>query len=70
MDMNDRLDGWKEIAGYLGRSVRTAHRWEKTLSLPVRRVEGQKADIVFALRSEIDEWREAKAKEIAQWPVK
>jgi hypothetical protein len=63
--MNDRLDGWKEIAGYLGRSVRTAHRWEKTLGLPVRRVEGAKADIVFALRSEIDEWREAKAKEIA-----
>jgi len=70
MDMNDRLDGWKEIAGYLGRSVRTAHRWEKTLGLPVRRVEGQKADIVFALRSEIDEWREAKAKEIASPPEK
>ena len=44
MDMNDRLDGWKEIASYLGRSVRTAHRWEKRLGLPVRRVEGQKAD--------------------------
>ncbi len=70
MDMNDRLDGWKEIASYLGRSVRTAHRWEKTLALPVRRVEGAKADIVFALRSEIDEWREAKAKEIASPPEK
>jgi hypothetical protein len=70
MDMNDRLDGWKEIAGYLGRSVRTAHRWEKTLGLPVRRVEGQKADIVFALRSEIDEWLEAKAKEIGSPPEK
>jgi hypothetical protein len=65
MDMNDRLDGWKEIAGYLGRSVRTAHRWEKRLGLPVRRVEGEKADIVYALRSEIDEWLEAKAKEIS-----
>jgi hypothetical protein len=63
MDMNDRLDGWKEIASYLGRSVRTAHRWEKRLGLPVRRVEGAKADIVYALRSEIDEWLEAKEKE-------
>jgi hypothetical protein len=32
-----QLNGWKEIAAYLGRSVRTVQRWEKDFGLPVRR---------------------------------
>lgn len=50
----DRLSCWKEIAGHLGRSVRTALRWEKELGLPVHRVHGKRGEIVYALRSEID----------------
>src|SRR5262245_54081623 len=52
---SDRLLGWKDISSYLGRSVRTAIRWEKELGLPVHRLRG-KGDIVYAFRSEIDEW--------------
>ena len=52
----DRLDGWKEIAAYLNRSVRSAQRWNQELGLPVHRVQGRKGNIVYALRSEIDEW--------------
>jgi len=33
-----RLDSWKEIAAHLKRDVRTVQRWEKTASLPVRRL--------------------------------
>ena len=32
-----RLDSWKEIAGYLGREVRTVQGWEKNEGLPVHR---------------------------------
>ena len=56
MDAPDRLDGWKEIASYIGRSTRTAIRWHKELDLPVRRISGSHRPIVSALRSEIDEW--------------
>ena len=28
-EAGDRLDSWKEIASYLGRSVRTVTRWEE-----------------------------------------
>ncbi len=53
---NDRLDGWKGIAAYLNRSVRSAHRWNQELGLPVHRMQGTKGNIVYALKSEIDDW--------------
>jgi len=51
-----RLDSWKEIAGYLGRDLRTVRRWEKEKGLPVRRVPGGERSAVFAYSEEIDEW--------------
>jgi hypothetical protein len=51
------LDGWKDIAAYLRRDVRTAQRWEKSLGLPVQRVQDSKSGSVYAFRSEIDAWR-------------
>jgi len=55
---DDRLNGWKEIARYLGKGVRTVQRWEKQLGLPVRRLGGEGGEIVFAYRSEISRWSE------------
>ena len=52
----DRLDSWKAIADYLQRDVRTVHRWEKTLALPIRRVPGSRGHSVFAYVSEIETW--------------
>ena len=54
--MQDRLDGWKEIASHLGKSPRTAIRWEAQLGLPVRRLGKAGGEIIFAYRSEIDAW--------------
>lgn len=53
-----QLNGWKEIAAYLGRSVRTVQRWEKDFGLPVRRFGSSKSESVFALPREIDAWLE------------
>jgi hypothetical protein len=36
-----RLDSWKEIAAYLGRSIRTVQRWEREEGLPVHRLATQ-----------------------------
>ncbi len=52
---NDRLDSWKEIAAYLGRTVRTVHRWEQSAGLPVYRHGGERGS-VYAYKSELDEW--------------
>lgn len=52
-----RLDGWKEIAAYIGRGVRTAQRWEKALGMPVRRQVTGSADTPYAVPDEIDAWR-------------
>jgi hypothetical protein len=54
--MNDRLDGWKEIAGHLGRNIRTVQRWHVHRGMPVYRVPGGRSGSVYALRSEIEEW--------------
>ena len=55
----ERLDSWKEIAAYLGRSVRTVQRWERESGLPVRRVKSAKeSGSVYAFRSELDAWLE------------
>ncbi|HEY3132432.1 MAG TPA: tetratricopeptide repeat protein [Acidobacteriota bacterium] len=52
----ERLESWKEIAGYLKREVRTAQRWEKSEGLPVRRHLHAKLDSVYAYPSELDAW--------------
>lgn len=54
----DRLDTWKEIAAYLRREVRTVQLWEKNEGLPVHRHFHKRLGSVFALRSEIDEWKQ------------
>ncbi len=51
-----RLDGWKEIAGYLGRGERTAKRWESERALPVHRLPGGGRGSVYAFTAELDEW--------------
>jgi len=51
-----RLDSWKSIADYLGRSVRTVVRWSDERGLPVHRVPGGKRHAVFAYLSELDGW--------------
>jgi hypothetical protein len=52
------LSSWKEIASYLGCTVRTCHRWEQAFRLPIHRMDGAKRSRVFAYREEIDRWRE------------
>jgi hypothetical protein len=50
------LNSWKEIAGYLGRGVRTVQRWEAAMQLPVHRPKGKHRSAVLALREELDMW--------------
>jgi len=51
-----RLDGWKAIADYLGRDVRTAQRWRDERGMPTHRVPGQRGGAVFAERDELNRW--------------
>ena len=53
------IDSWKEIAAYLKRDVRTVMRWEHTRDLPVRRLPGGPKSAVYALKLELDSWRDA-----------
>ena len=63
---DERFESWKEIAVYLKRGVRTAQRWERFEQLPVRRHKHSRQESVYALRTEIDEWRESR-KPWKQW---
>lgn len=56
-DLDDRLDSWKAIAGYLRRTERTARRWERHEGLPVHRLTHHDRSSVYAFRSELDAWR-------------
>lgn len=53
---SDVLSGWKEVANYFGKGVRTVQRYEHTLKLPVRRPAGKPRGSVLATRSELDRW--------------
>ncbi len=57
---DDRLESWKEIAAYLGREVRTVQLWEKSEGLPVHRQQHSKQGSVYAFKSELDAWRNAR----------
>lgn len=50
------LNSWKEIAGYVGRGVRTVQRWEADLGMPVRRPRAKSRSAVIAMSDEIDRW--------------
>ena len=50
------LEGWREIAAYLNRSVRTVQRWAKKRHLPVHHPSYAKGGTVFAYKSELDCW--------------
>ena len=50
------LSGWKEIANYLERGVRTVQRYERQSHLPVRRVQMTRCSSVFALAKDLDNW--------------
>src|SRR5215470_7935012 len=51
-----RLDGWKQIASYLKRDVRTVQRWERAEQFPVRRQMHRKLGSVLAFKNELDRW--------------
>lgn len=53
---SERLDGWKEIARYLRRSIRCVQRWEKHQGLPVRRHQHVGGATVYAYREQLDAW--------------
>lgn len=56
MQHDQRFDGWKAIANFLGRERTTASRWARERGLPVHRVPGGQTGTVYALRSELDAW--------------
>src|SRR5437879_7621606 len=56
----ERLESWKEIAGYLNRSGRTVRRWEEKEGLPVHRLQHDKRGSVYAYRNEVDAGRESR----------
>jgi len=56
-DQNGELQTWKEIATYLGASVRAVQMWQKQYGLPVRKPQGR----VTATRTELDQWKQEQA---------
>lgn len=60
----DRLDGWKAIAGYLGRDIRTVQRWELGEGLPVRRLSHKQRSSAYAFTAELDEWLARRTPEV------
>jgi hypothetical protein len=50
------LLGWKQIARYLSKSIRTVQRWEHDLGLPVRKIDTQTKSDVVAFVTEIEAW--------------
>lgn len=50
------LAGWKDIATYLGKGVRTVQRYEREMGLPVRRPAAKSRAAVVATKVELDAW--------------
>ena len=56
------LTGWKEIANYLHRGVRTVQRYERERALPNHRPAGKVLAGVVAIQTELDNWVTTSAK--------
>jgi transcriptional regulator with XRE-family HTH domain len=59
------LQSWKEIAAYLGVTVRTAQRWEEQSGLPVYRVLREKRDAIYANPEDLDRWVRSRTEKAA-----
>lgn len=64
-----RLESWKEIGAYLGRSPRTVQRWERLEGLPVHRLQHEKLGNVYAFASELDAWWESRRTRLTEDPA-
>ncbi len=53
------LASWKEVAAYLGVTLRTAQLWEKERGLPIRRLPGGRGRVAAYL-DELEKWKEAR----------
>ncbi len=62
-----RLDTWKALAQYLGRSSRTVQRWHAEYGLPVRHLGGDSGS-VFAYANELDEWLKERGRTVIVEP--
>lgn len=56
------ITGWKDIAVFLGCSVRTAQRFERELGLPLHRTQVSKGAVVRGYPSELRAWLENRSK--------
>lgn len=56
MELGDLLESWKEIAAYLGHSIRTCQLWERKMRLPVHRLKSGPKAHIFAYKGELDRW--------------
>jgi Tfp pilus assembly protein PilF len=52
-----RLNSWKEVAAYFGRTDRTVMRWEVERGLPIHRVPGMPKSRIYADVLELEAWR-------------
>lgn len=60
-----RLDGWKEIATFLGVCERTARTWASDFGLPVYRRRGR----VFALPAALRLWEQTQTIHVSAKPA-
>src|SRR5215813_7782967 len=60
-ERGEPLEGWKQIAAYLKRDVRTVQRWERTEQFPVRRQMHRKLASVLAFKDELDRWMDQRS---------
>ncbi len=60
-----RLESWKEVAAFFGRTERTVMRWESERGLPIHRLPGDLRSRISAEVSELEAWLHG-ADELAQ----
>jgi hypothetical protein len=63
------FSGWKQIADYLGKGVRTVQRCERELGLPIHRLAGKLAGAVIATKAELDRWVTSGSIGVKAWPT-
>ena len=63
------ISGWKDIATYLNKGVRTVQRYEREIGLPIHRPSGKSAGSVIATKTELEHWVKAGPVGVKHWPT-
>ncbi len=66
LSQKTRLNTWKEVGAFFGKSERTVKRWESERGLPIHRLPGEARSVIYAEVAELETWLQGAGEDVVE----